>query len=153
MTLENVTVAVNINLTMASERRFGIDELATLSGVSRRTVRYYVQEGLLPSPLGVGRGRHYGREHLDQLLRVKVMQERGLSLGEIHLAVSGGRAQLAEASVPPSPTRSSWTRIEVMPGVELHVAGTVRLPPPGKLLQLAEWCHQHFRREKEGGNA
>ena len=38
--------------------RYNIDELADLGGVSRRTVRYYVQEGLLPAPLGVGRGRH-----------------------------------------------------------------------------------------------
>lgn len=33
--------------------------MAELGGVSRRTVRYYVQEGLLSAPLGVGRGRHY----------------------------------------------------------------------------------------------
>jgi DNA-binding transcriptional MerR regulator len=37
--------------------RYGIDELAELGGVSRRTVRYYVQEQLLPPPLGVGAGR------------------------------------------------------------------------------------------------
>ena len=60
--------------------RYGIDELAELGGVSRRTVRYYVQERLLPPPLGVGRGRHYGRAHLDALLRVKSMQEAGLTL-------------------------------------------------------------------------
>ena len=33
------------------EGRYDIDELADLGGVSRRTVRYYVQEGLLPAPL------------------------------------------------------------------------------------------------------
>ena len=62
---------------------YNIDELADLGGVSRRTVRYYVQEGLLPAPLGVGRGRHYGRPHLDRLLEVKAWQEAGLSLVEI----------------------------------------------------------------------
>ena len=59
------------------ESRHAIGELADLGGVSRRTVRYYVQEGLLPAPLGVGRGRHYGAEHLEQLLKVKALQEQG----------------------------------------------------------------------------
>ena len=63
--------------------RYNIDELADLGGVSRRTVRYYVQEGLLPAPLGVGRGRHYDQSHLDRLLEVKAQQEAGRSLDDI----------------------------------------------------------------------
>ncbi len=65
---------------MVETREYGIAELADLGGVSRRTVRYYVQEGLLPAPLGVGRGRHYGPAHLAQLLRVKALQEEDRSL-------------------------------------------------------------------------
>jgi hypothetical protein len=102
---------------MAGNERYGIEELAALGGVTRRTVRYYVQEGLLPSPLGVGRGRHYGPAHLARLQEVK-----GLL-------------------VP----RSAWTRLEVVPGVELHVSGRRRLPSPGRLRELAEWCERHFR--------
>ena len=49
------------------DERYGIDEIAHLGGVSRRTVRYYVQQGLIPAPLGVGRGKHYGPEHLARL--------------------------------------------------------------------------------------
>ena len=60
-----------------------IQELADLGDVSRRTVRYYVQEGLLPAPLGIGRGRHYGPEHLDRLLQVKALQSAGRSLDDI----------------------------------------------------------------------
>ena len=42
---------------MRSEPRYGIAELAEAGGVTRRTVRYYVREELLPAPLGVGK-RH-----------------------------------------------------------------------------------------------
>ena len=66
-----------------ADERYAVGELADLGGVSRRTVRYYVQEGLIPAPLGVGRGDHYGREHLDRLLQVKALQEAGRSLDEI----------------------------------------------------------------------
>ena len=63
--------------------RYGIADLAELGGVSRRTVRYYVQEGLLPAPFGVGRGQHYGPAHLERLLAVKRLQQIGLALDEI----------------------------------------------------------------------
>src|SRR6185503_1094737 len=78
--LDNVTVTVYIP---DMGERLGIEDLAELGGVTRRTVRYYVQEGLLPAPLGVGRGRHYGPEHLERLLHVKALQEDGLPLSEI----------------------------------------------------------------------
>ena len=37
-----------------SDALYAIGELADLGGISRRTVRYYVQEGLLPPPRGLG---------------------------------------------------------------------------------------------------
>ncbi len=133
---------------MVATREYGIAELADLGGVSRRTVRYYVQEGLLPAPLGVGRGRHYGPAHLEQLLRVKALQEEGRSLTEIRAILEGQRNGGEEPRLPTAPPRSPWTRLEVAPGVELHVAGGVRIPPPGKLAELTEWCRRVFRREE-----
>ena len=129
--------------------RFGIDELADLGGVSRRTVRYYVQEGLLPAPLGVGRGRHYDQAHVDRLLRVKALQESGRSLDEIRaLLQSPARRTAAVAAIPSPPPipRSAWRRLELAPGVELHVAHDIALPAPGRLAELATWCRQHLAR-------
>jgi DNA-binding transcriptional MerR regulator len=133
---------------MADEARYGIEELAALGGVTRRTVRYYVQEGLLLAPLGVGRGRHYGPEHLARLQAVKALQEKGLSLDEVRreLERGPGRGRGLTASVPePAVARSAWTRLEIVPGVELHVSGQRRLPAPGRLKELAEWCERYFR--------
>lgn len=132
---------------MTDEPRYAIGDLADLGGVSRRTVRYYVQEGLLPAPLGVGRGNHYSREHLDQLLRVKGMQEAGRTLEEIRQAVHGSKSRRQRdvetvAHVPLE--RALWRRVILAPGVELHVSEAVRLPTPGKLNELADWCRQHF---------
>lgn len=126
---------------------YAIGDLAELGGVSRRTVRYYVQEGLLPAPLGLGRGNHYGPAHLEQLLKVKAMQEAGRTLDEIKRALSGtGERASWEQAVDTSPAldRSVWRRITLAPGVEVHVSGGVRLPSPGKLHELAAWCRAHF---------
>jgi DNA-binding transcriptional MerR regulator len=133
-----------------ADGRYGIDELADLGGVSRRTVRYYVQEGLLPQPLGVGRGRHYGRDHLERLLQVKGLQEKGLSLAEVREALAGrAKTRTQVAAAPRAGVRSAWSRLELMPGVELHVSSAFRLPAPGRLQELAEWCRVHLRREED----
>ena len=126
-----------------SDALYAIGELADLGGISRRTVRYYVQEGLLPPPLGLGRGNHYGREHLDRLLQLKALQETGRSLDEIRQLLGQRTPASAPVPAPPLP-RTAWRRIEVTPGVELHVRDDVRLPPPGRLQELAAWCRQHF---------
>ena len=140
--------------------RFNIDELADLGGVSRRTVRYYVQEGLLPAPLGVGRGPHYDRAHLDRLLEVKAQQEAGRSLDEIRALerqpagtarpAAGARAEAALSASPTVIPRRMWRRLDLAPGVELHVASDIRLPAPGRLEELVEWCRAHLSRNMEG---
>ena len=139
---------------MSEQDRIGIDDLADRAGVSRRTVRYYVQEGLLPAPLGVGRGRHYDRSHLERLLQVKALQEAGRSLDDIRAALNapasladqGAAALRLPAPPPASLPRSTWRRLELAPGVELHVAHDIRLPSPGRLDQLAAWCRAHLAR-------
>jgi DNA-binding transcriptional MerR regulator len=133
---------------VADAPRYAIGDLADLGGVSRRTVRYYVQEGLLPAPHGLGRGNHYGAEHLDRLLQVKSLQEAGRTLDEIRKElVPRFRRPMSQ---PPASTvaeplpRSLWKRFIVAPGIELNVAGNVRLPSPGKLEELAAWCRKLF---------
>lgn len=134
----------------ADQGLYNADELAELGGVSRRTVRYYVQEGLIPAPLGVGRGRHYGRAHLDRLLAVKAQQEAGLTLDDIR---SGRASETTGRAVPrpPSPLpRTTWRRLMLGPGVELHIAHGITLPAAGRLEELADWCRAHLSRTTEG---
>jgi DNA-binding transcriptional MerR regulator len=134
----------------AADGLLGVAELADLGGVSRRTVRFYVQEGLLPAPLGVGRGRHYGPEHLKRLLEVKALQEGGRSLAEIREVVEGGARARRASAVPMDPVpRAQFVRLTVLPGVELNLSSAYRVPSPGRLAELAEWCRAHLRRVDE----
>jgi len=140
---------------MANDR-YAVGELADLGGVSRRTVRYYVQEGLIPAPLGVGRGDHYGREHLDRLLQVKALQEAGRTLDEIRQLLDAGAVSTtrAAAAVARPLPREVWRRVTVAPGVELHVSDNVRLPSPARLQELADWCRLHLDgRDSEDNDA
>jgi DNA-binding transcriptional MerR regulator len=126
-----------MNMTVeAPEHMYGIEELAELAGVSRRTVRYYVQRGLLPTPTGLGRGRHYTEEHLATLVRIRELQERGVPLLEIAAQLAGHEEE--EASVPLArasvsarsaeaqrlePEQSTWSRIALSSEVEVFVRG------------------------------
>ena len=138
---------------MADDTRYAIGELAELGGVSRRTVRFYVQEGLIPAPFGVGRGNHYGPDHLGRLLEVKSLQEAGHTLDEIRGRLQRGARPVQEPAPAAPLDRNQYRRLTLAPGVELHVAAEVRLPSPGKLIELATWCRLHFGKRDEDSDA
>jgi DNA-binding transcriptional MerR regulator len=99
---------------------YNVEDLAERAGVSRRTVRYYVQRGLLPAPLGFGRGNHYTEAHLATLVRIRELQESGVPLTDIAQRLAGKEAARAsEAAV----SQSTWSRVLLAPGVELHLRG------------------------------
>jgi DNA-binding transcriptional MerR regulator len=70
---------------------YSIADLARLSGVNVRTIRYYLAQGLLPGSGESGPGAHYGEGHLDRLRLTKRLQAQHLPLSEI-------RRRLAELS-------------------------------------------------------
>lgn len=69
-----------------------LEELAAKAGTSARTVRYYVQRGLLPAPAFRGKDTAYGRDHLVRLRAIRRLQDRFLPLDAI-------QAELAHASL------------------------------------------------------
>ena len=44
---------------MSDPRKFTIDELAGLTELPPRNVRYYIQKGLVDRPEGIGKGAYY----------------------------------------------------------------------------------------------
>ncbi len=62
---------------------FDLVDLCDLADVTPRTVRYYIQQGLLPSPVSRGPGAHYDRGHLDRLRVIRRLQREHLPLAEI----------------------------------------------------------------------
>lgn len=65
------------------EKKYTIDDLSELTGYSRRTIRYYIHEGLLDPPAGRGKGGFYFDSHLLQLQLIQKLQEKGMSLSSI----------------------------------------------------------------------
>lgn len=87
---------------------YSLSDLARESGQSQRTIRFYIARGLLPGPLGAGRGARYGADHLDRLRRIAAMKSAGRTLAEIALELDDGEAPtLPEATALSAVTLSS----------------------------------------------
>ena len=67
---------------------YTVSQLATLSGVSVRTLHHYDEIALLkPASIGLNGYRYYGREELLRLQQILFHRELGLSLEEIRQAI------------------------------------------------------------------
>ena len=74
---------------MPDPARYSISELADLANVTPRTVRYYLAQGLIPSPGATGPGVKYGDDVLDRLRLIRRLQREHLPLAEIRTRLAG----------------------------------------------------------------
>ena len=75
---------------------YPLADLCVLADLPPRTVRYYVQMGLVDRPQGETRAARYGAVHLEQLLLIKKWTAAGVSLERIRELLHG-----EQAPVPP----------------------------------------------------
>lgn len=68
---------------MMLQLNFWISELAERTGVSTRTIRYYIEEGLLPQPEVQGKYAVFNEDYLIRLNLIKYLKDAYLPLKEI----------------------------------------------------------------------
>jgi len=102
-------------------KTFTLDELCALTDYSKRTVRYYMQLGLVPRPIGEARAAYYTGDHLARLLQIKQLSAGGVSLERIREVITG--------ELPPVPPRrcrpgsvSVRSCLYVAPGIEVQIS-------------------------------
>ncbi|MEN9491791.1 MAG: hypothetical protein RJA63_2240 [Pseudomonadota bacterium] len=99
-------------------KSFRLNDLCLLVDLPIRTVRYYVQQGLVDRPQGETRAARYSQKHLDQLLLIKKWTAAGLSLERIRELLAG-----ADPAVPERQSRRGTvevvSRLHIADGVEL----------------------------------
>jgi DNA-binding transcriptional MerR regulator len=101
-----------------SNQIFSLDELCSLTDLSKRTVRYYVQMGLVNRPDGETRAAKYSSQHLEQLMLIKKWTAAGVSLDRIH--------ELLRGEAPPVPSRPK-TRGQIEVCSHVYVAEGIEL--------------------------
>lgn len=97
-----------------------LSELCALVDLPIRTVRYYVQQGLVDRPAGETRAARYGETQLGQLQLIKKWTAAGLSLDRIRELLQG-----QDPAVPERPKRRGTlevvSRLTIDGGVELVI--------------------------------
>lgn len=79
-------------------KQYRIGELSELTGVTRRTIHYYLGRGLLPPPEGAGLGTTYSDEHRYRIQLIKKLQDTFLPLDEIKKRITGmSQSQVEDA--------------------------------------------------------
>ena len=103
------------------DKKYTFEELCALSGLSSRTLRYYIQIGLVDKPIGQTRAAHYLSSHLEKILRIKQLSESGISLERIREVLSGDPLTLPERSKRPGHIEVR-SHLWVTDGIELQVS-------------------------------
>lgn len=133
------------------EQEFSITDICALSDLSMRTVRFYIQQGLVARPQGEKKGAKYSKSHLDQLLSIKKWQAAGLSLERIKELMS----EPDLGAVPLKPKWPGmvevWSHMHIADGVELHVEpGRAGLSPEElrEFLKAVMLAYENATKEK-----
>jgi DNA-binding transcriptional MerR regulator len=132
---------------------YSIDELAALVELPRRTVRYYIQQGLVDRPIGEKRAAYYTASHLEQLLTIRKWQHAGLSLDRIREILAGPDA----AMLPPARPRGAgtvevWSHLVVADGLEVTLEPGRAGLSPEQVRAFFRAVNEFYEHLKQEGN-
>ena len=113
------------------ESTFSLEQLSALTDLPLRTIRYYIQLGLVDRHEGDRKHARYTQKHIDQVLQVRSLADQGTPLERIKQLIHG-------ISIPPPPPKSAGdisviSKVFVAPGVELHLEPQTAGLTPEKL--------------------
>ena len=114
------------------KKQYTIEDLCELTGYTRRTIRYYIQEGLLDPPAGRGRGGFYFDSHLKKLLEIKSLQDKGLKLAAILEVLEKGK----EPEL--SSLRELWIKYPIDQGIEIHISRNLEEKESKKIAEIMD---------------
>lgn len=148
---------------------YSIAELQQATGATRRTIHFYVQQGILPRPAGAGPRATYDETHRLRLLAAKTLKEAGWRLDRIRTffeqASPAAVARVVQTGAAPADdTLASWDhppsteasmsvaasepliRYRLVPGIELLVSASAseraRATVERALPLIAQWFRE-----------
>jgi DNA-binding transcriptional MerR regulator len=132
-----------------------INDLVERSGIARRTIYFYVQQGILPAAAGAGLAARYSEDHLIRLAVLPLLRRRGLRLDEIRTYFAkNSRATLEDLLQTAQAERrevkerllqpQNLLRYALAPGIELVVDARISSDGRKKVLRLLEMADSVF---------
>ena len=123
-------------------KKYTIEEISILTGFSRRTIRYYIEENIIEPPSGRGRGGFYYNSHLSDLLKIRSLQEKGLNLSFIKDILKGTERAVKEDSQIYA--RDLRVRYKIVPGLEINISRSLEEKKSKKILEIIRLIKSNF---------
>jgi DNA-binding transcriptional MerR regulator len=123
------------------EASYTIDQLAALSGVPSRTIRFYQSKRALPAPDRRGRKAYYGAAHVERLELIARLQDRGLQIRAIRNLLDQldcGQASLEDWLGFEAELRTPWSEDVPQLLSEQQIQERLEGRPPGLLAALVK---------------
>jgi DNA-binding transcriptional MerR regulator len=102
-----------------------ISELADQAGVTERTIRYYVEQGVLPPPER-GRPAEYTDEHVRRLALIRRLKEQYLPLEEIRDMLQRLSLDQVDELLAQHPPAADQAKRETLEPAADYIAGVLR---------------------------
>lgn len=106
-----------------------LKDLSDRVGIEPRTIRSYIEKGLLPAPEGAGRSAAYSERHLNRLKIIKVRKDRqGWALEDIRRQLLGmTELEIRELAEALGAEERVWTkRLDELPASPLEYVKAVQ---------------------------
>ncbi len=132
---------------------YSIQDLCDQTSLPRRTIHFYVQQGLLPPPEGAGVGTRYNEVHLLCLKLLPLLRRKGLKLDEIRERLQGLDADALRAlydqvnePAPPAlfPVSQPFAHYALPAGIMLLAPATLTSAERKKLTELLKAAVEIF---------
>ena len=118
-----------------------IQDLCDQTGLPRRTIHFYIQQGILPPPQGSGLGARYLPDHLLKLKLIPILRKQGLRLDDIRQKFQSASSSELSDSLSHFQSRVSEPR-PILPALNLPQQNTqiytAYTLPRGMILMVPE---------------
>jgi len=134
-----------------NDKKYSLDELCALTEFTKRTVRFYMQEGLVDRSEGQKKGAFYLEKHLLQLLVIKKWQKAGLSLDRIKEII---RDENTDELIPPIKVQQAgmvevWSHLLISDGISLQIEPSRAGLTPEQTRELSKKLMQIYEEIKQ----
>ncbi len=147
---------------------YSIQELSELTGVARRTIHFYTQQGILPPPQGAGLSAHYRQDHLVRLKLIPYLRRRSLRLDQIRTFLNeqdpaeleqllseeqSAYAPQAQPNAPGPAQGNSWVHYALPKGISLVVPGDVAAKDAARINEVIRILQEKLKDKEKYDSA
>ena len=125
-------------------KKYTIKELSELTGISRRTIRFYIQEGILEPPAGRGRGGFYFDSHLKKIEEIRRLRFSGMGLESIRRYFAEREKDSEKTGSLLELKREVWVEYMVIDGIKICINRRYEKDYKKKIIELLKITEQLF---------